>query len=154
MNYHDSTFVDIDNVVHSVARSHAKRYGLAWSEHGLDLVQTGWCGAARASKRYETRGWKFITYAFWFVSGDIRRACTRLAYERHHVASLDQAHDQRTTDDPDFATALRELLTTPDGLELLASELGYRDQTKLGARIRKEQLDALRTRYAALSEAA
>lgn len=160
MEFHDSTHTDIDNVIHAVARAHAKRFGLSWSQHGLDLIQTGWCGAARASKRYETRGWKFITYAYWFISGDIRRTCTRLATDRHLCVDAAQFFydgDSESSDhagNPDFQTALRELLATPDGLELLASELGYRDQSKLGGRIRKEQLERLRARYEALKDAA
>jgi DNA-directed RNA polymerase sigma subunit (sigma70/sigma32) len=140
VEFHDSTHTDIDNVIHAVARAHAKRFGLSWSQHGLDLIQTGWCGAARASKRYETRGWKFITYAYWFISGDIRRTCTEIAYDRHHVTVLDEAHNLYVNDDPDQREAIRELLKTEDGRQLLAAELGLNLQTDKRARATRQRL--------------
>jgi DNA-directed RNA polymerase specialized sigma24 family protein len=175
--YHDSTHKDLDNLIRSLSRKHAKRFCLDYRDHGPDLVQTGWLGALRASDRYQDRGLKFTTYAYYFISGDIRRACVRLATDRHLNVSMDTAYnspdffteDEHTTNgattpllhhqrqgeqDPTFDMLIHELLATNDGLELLAAELGYRDQTKTGAKIRAQQLDALRQRYEHLQAAA
>lgn len=165
--FHGASFSDLDNVIHSVARKVAREYRLSWDRAGDDLVQAGWVGAMRAKARYKPLGCKFISYAYHFVNGDIRRAAKWIANGTSKDNRIDGFDDDDThkailsvATDPDALRgddvgdgrddpllddlAVRELLAGMDGLELVANELGYRDDSKRGAQIRREQLARLR----------
>jgi RNA polymerase sigma factor (sigma-70 family) len=145
--YHDSTHKDLDNLIRSLARDLSKRFCLDYRDHGPDLVQAGWMGALRASKRYQPRGLKFTTYAYYFIAGDIRRLCRDLAYQRHTSVVMDEAHDLVTDEDPDLAAQVREMLRTEDGRLVLAAELGYGDNTKRSSQARRDAYARLANVY-------
>lgn len=139
----DASFTDVDNVVHSLARKVAKQYHLNWTDHGEDLVSCGWVGVMRAKEKYQPQGYKFISYAYHFMNGCIRREA--LAITKRIGISADFSElDHMTSDDMLDQIALKEILKTTEGIALLADEL--RDE-KQSATVRRKQRSSLRQAY-------
>lgn len=147
----DSSYTDVLKLIKSISTKVARDYDLEMLDHGDDLIQAGWVGALRAKNLYQPKGHKFLSYAHWFINGDVRTAARWLVKTAGQVA-LDALLELPSPTDLTFDVWIKDLLSTPDGLELLAAELStptrvLKDNSKRGAAIRKDQLDNLRKKW-------
>lgn len=141
--FFDADFSDVDNVIHSISRKVAKQFRLNWNEYGEDLVSCGWIGAMRAKDKYEEQGYKFITYAHWFINGDIRREAVKIVKRTSNTCDLSELENVGV-DGMVEQIALKEILSTADGLALLADEMS---DNKQSATVRRKQRANLRQAY-------
>ncbi|MGH3429934.1 MAG: HNH endonuclease [Mycobacteriales bacterium] len=138
--------------MHSLAMKVASDWHLEWSQHGEDLVQTGWVAAMRANELFTPGKYKFMTYAWWSINGRMRDSAAAIV-GKFELTDIDLMVDELPVDgNSDHDLFLRELLDSPDGLELIAEELStpdrpLRDESKRGAAIRREQRQKLKQRY-------
>ena len=111
----------------------ARRYG--WSKAPMDdMVAAGMEGLAVAKERFDpSKGYKFITYATWYVRSHVQKVVNQHIKENHQ--SLDVQDDMGRTglDRVAAEEAETQVDTQPQVLQLLAA-LSAREALVIGRR--------------------
>ena len=111
----------------------ARRYG--WSKAPMDdMVSAGMEGLAVAKERFDpSKGYKFVTYATWYVRSHVQKVVNQHIKENHR--SLDVQDDMGRTglDRVAAEEAEAQVDTQPQVLQLLAA-LSAREALVIGRR--------------------